>query len=55
MTEVSKKFLNRWAEIFILKLQKEGAAEANAWANRTFTEEVLKELIPIIQSKRLKR
>ena len=50
MTAYHKKFLERWAKIFLEKHRKEGAEVARNWANKTFPEELIKELIPIIHN-----
>ncbi len=51
MGQWSKKFLNRWADIFIHKMRTEGRDAAHEWANRMFSAELMKELIPIVMSK----
>lgn len=55
MVEPNKKFYNRWADIFISKLKKDGSEAANSWAYRTFSKEQLETLVPIIQNKRNKK
>lgn len=44
------KFLERWARVFIDKYKKEGSENAKDWINRTFPDDLIKLLVPIIHN-----
>lgn len=45
-----KKFLERWAKIYLEKFRKEGPIAAKDWANNTFSEDLIRKLVPIIHN-----
>ena len=47
-----QKMLNRWAEIYLKKVANEGKQAADEYVRRTFTQEVIAELAPVLQRKR---
>lgn len=48
--EYHPKFLERWARVFIDKYKKEGGDKAKDWINRTFPDDLIKLLVPIIHN-----
>ena len=50
-----KKFLNRWADLFIIKHRLEGREKAVEYSDRTFTPELKKILVPIVQERTKRR
>jgi len=52
MGKFHPKILNRWAEIYLKKVTNEGKQAADDYVRRTFTQEVIAELAPVLQRKR---